>query len=143
MKVAFVGLGSMGAPMARNLVKAGFEVTGYDSNPQALARLAGDGGRAAASAAEAATGADVLILMVVNAAQAKAVLVDAGALNALPGGGIVILSATCAPESVKEIAGLVVGAGRRFIDAPVSGGANGARSCLAEIREMEQTFRGA
>jgi len=133
MKVAFVGLGSMGAPMARNLMKAGFDVVGYDSNPQAMAKLAADGGRTAASAAGAATGADVLILMVVNAIQAKTVLVDEGALAALPGDAAVILTATCPPGSVREMADRVTTAGRRFVDAPVSGGARRARSGTLSI----------
>jgi L-threonate 2-dehydrogenase len=69
-RIAFVGLGAMGLPMASNLLSNGFAVTGYDLNAKALDALEGAGGRRAATAAEAADGADVLILMVVNAAQA-------------------------------------------------------------------------
>jgi len=133
MKVAFVGLGSMGAPMARNLAKAGFRVAGFDINPKALASLAADGGEAAQSAADAATGADVLVLMVVDAAQAKSILMDQGALAALSVSGTVILMATCPPGSVQEIGRLVTETARSFVDAPVSGGAIRARSGALSI----------
>ena len=66
------------------------------------------------------------MLMVVNAAQAEAVLFADGALEALPAGGIVCLMATCPPEAVEAIAARVRAAGRRFVDAPVSGGVVGA-----------------
>jgi 3-hydroxyisobutyrate dehydrogenase len=82
--VAFVGLGSMGLPMATNLLAKGFSVTGYDLSVSALDALESAGGRRAGTAAEAASGADLLILMVVNAAQAEAVLFEGGALEALP-----------------------------------------------------------
>ena len=126
MNLAFIGLGSMGAPMARNLVKAGFAVAGHDINPKALDALEREGGRPAGSAAEAASGADALILMVVNAAQAEAVLFAGGALEALKAGAVVVLMATCAPGSVQALAERVVASGRRFVDAPVSGGIGGA-----------------
>ena len=63
MRIALIGLGNMGAPMAANLVKAGHTVTGFDLVPAALQALAAAGGKAAASAAEAAQGADVVITM--------------------------------------------------------------------------------
>ena len=78
-RIAFVGLGAMGLPMAGNLLSNGFAVTGYDLNAKALDALEGAGGKRAATAAEAANGADILILMVVNAAQAEAVLFEGGA----------------------------------------------------------------
>ena len=125
--IAFVGLGAMGAPMAENLVKKQFRVTGFDMRQQARDALAAAGGHAAASAGEAAQGADALVLMVVNAAQARAVLFDAGALAALAPAATVILMATCPPGEVEAIAAEVEKSGRRFVDAPVSGGVNGAR----------------
>lgn len=125
-KIAFAGLGSMGLPMAKNLVSKGFNVQGCDTNPKALESFCAAGGSAAATAAEAATGADALLLMVVNAAQAEAVLFGAGALDALPANAIVCLMATCPPGSVEKIAERVEAAGKRFVDAPVSGGTAGA-----------------
>ncbi|NQD81193.1 NAD(P)-dependent oxidoreductase [Pseudomonas sp. CrR14] len=101
-------------------------VRGIDLNPLALAELAKAGGEPAANAAAACDGADVLILMVVNAAQAEQVLFDNGALGALAENGIVCLMATCPPAAVERIAERVKGAGRRFVDAPVSGGSAGA-----------------
>lgn len=123
--IAFAGLGSMGLPMAKNLLAAGHVVRGIDLNPVALATLAEAGGQPA-DAASAACGADVLILMVVNAAQAEQVLFDNGALEALADKGIVCLMATCPPAAVERIAERVRAAGRRFVDAPVSGGTAGA-----------------
>lgn len=127
-KIGFVGLGAMGLPMASNLVAGGFEVRGFDLAPEARAKLVHAAGTAAQSAADAAVDADVLVLMVVNAAQASAVLFDAGAASALPEGGIVALMSTCPPEEVAALATRVESIGRRFIDAPVSGGVAGAKS---------------
>lgn len=124
--IAFAGLGAMGLPMAKNLVAAGYRVRGIDLNPVALAALTAAGGEAAADAVSGARDADVLILMVVNAAQAEQVLFNAGALDALKAGGIVCLMATCPPAAVEQIAARVTATGRRFADAPVSGGTAGA-----------------
>ena len=131
--VGFVGLGAMGLPMAINLVKAGFAVRGFDLSPTALATLASAGGVAAASVAEAASGAKALILMVVNADQARAVLFDAGGLAALPDGGSVILMSTCPPAAVEALAAGVEATGRRLIDAPVSGGTAGALAATLTV----------
>jgi 3-hydroxyisobutyrate dehydrogenase len=125
-KLAFIGLGAMGLPMARNLLLRGFAVRGFDLNPQALQTLAAEGGVVAASARDAAAGADVLILMVVNAAQAEQILFGDGVLEALSPSGIVCLMATCPPSAVESIAAIVTSSGRRFVDAPVSGGTAGA-----------------
>ena len=133
MRIGFVGLGSMGTPMARNLATAGLEVAGFDTNPKALSALDANGGKAAASSAEAAKAADVLILMVVNAAQAEAVLFEAGALEAMAPDGIVFLMATCAPGTVRALAGRVVATGRGFVDCPVSGGTKGADTASLTI----------
>ena len=124
--VGFVGLGSMGLPMARNMVARKLAVRGFDMRPEAGEALAAAGGERAASAADAAKGADVLVLMVVNAAQAESILFAGGALEALPPNGIVALMATCPPGAVESIAARVLAAGRRFVDAPVSGGVVGA-----------------
>lgn len=124
--IGFVGLGSMGLAMAGNLVARGFTVRGFDLRPAAGDAFAALGGQPVSSATAAAEGADALVLMVVNAAQAEAVLFADGALEALPRGGIVALMATCAPGAVQAIAERVLASGRRFVDAPVSGGVAGA-----------------
>lgn len=133
MNVAFAGLGSMGTPMARNLVHAGFRVVGFDVDPAAAATLQAHGGRAARSAADAAAGADVLVLMVVDASQAENVLFDQGALDALPQQGSVMLMSTCPPDRVRAIADRVLASGRDFLDAPVSGGTAGAERATLSI----------
>ncbi|QRM30406.1 NAD(P)-dependent oxidoreductase [Microvirga sp. VF16] len=132
-RVAFVGLGAMGVPMSSNLVKKGFTVTGFDLSANALNALENAGGRRAGTAEEAATGADVLILMVVNAAQAEAVLFEGGALEALQPDGVIALMATCPPAAVEAIEERVRKAGRRLIDAPVSGGVAGATAATLTI----------
>jgi 3-hydroxyisobutyrate dehydrogenase len=131
--IAFVGLGAMGAPMAENLVKRQFRVTGFDMRESAREALVAAGGHAAESAAAAAAGAEALVLMVVNAAQARVVLFEGGALEALAPGAVVILMATCPPGEVEAIATQVTASGRRFVDAPVSGGVVGARAATLSI----------
>lgn len=131
--IAFIGLGAMGAPMAENLVKRQFRVTGFDMRREAREALAAAGGHAADSAKAAAEGADALVLMVVNAAQARSVLFDAGALDALAPGATVFLMATCPPGEAEAIAAAVEKTGRRLVDAPVSGGINGARGATLTI----------
>lgn len=124
--IGFVGLGAMGLPMAINLVKAGFPVTGFDLRPAAVEALEQAGGTGAGSAAEAAAGAEILVLMVVDAAQAEAILFEAGALARLPADGVVLLTATCPPAAVQALAQQVAAEGRHLVDAPVSGGTAGA-----------------
>ncbi|MFN3481455.1 NAD(P)-dependent oxidoreductase [Rhabdaerophilum calidifontis] len=126
--LAFIGLGAMGLPMARRLVEAQFRVQGFDLNPKALAAHEAQGGVSMLTAAEACAGAEALILMVVNAGQARAALLETGALQALDPDALVILMATCAPADAREIAAMVEASGRRFLDAPVSGGTVGAEA---------------
>lgn len=131
--IAFVGLGAMGLPMANNLIKRQHKVRGFDFKPEALAAHATNGGTACASAKEAATGADALVLMVVNGAQARSVLFDAGALEALNPGAVVMLMATCSASDAKAIGEAIHKSGRKFVDCPVSGGVVGATAGLLTI----------
>ena len=126
--IAFIGLGSMGLPMAKNLLARGFAVRGFDTRPAATEALAAAGGVATRSVAEACAGANIALLMVVNATQAESVLFSEGAVRAMPDQGIVVLMATCPPRSVEALAARVIEAGRRFVDAPVSGGVAGAEA---------------
>ena len=132
--VGFVGLGSMGLPMARNLVARGFKVRGFDTRPSAADALVEAGGERASSAADAGRGADVLVLMVVNAAQAEAVLFADGALDALPPDGIVALMATCPPGAVESIAGRVLAAAAHQMFLAVSGQGYGTADDSQVIR---------
>lgn len=131
--IGFIGLGAMGLPMAKNLLARGFAVRGFDLRPSAGEALTAAGGRAASSVADAARGADTLILMVVNAAQAETALFGEGGLEALERGGIVVLMSTCPPTTVERLAARVTDAGRRFVDAPVSGGMVGAVAATLTI----------
>lgn len=132
-KIAFIGLGAMGWPMARNLLRRGFDVHGFDIAPKNMAELKLAGGTAAVSTAQACADADFVILMVVDAAQAQTVLFNDGALAAAAADAIVCLMATCPPKSVEAIAERVAATGRRFIDAPVSGGTAGAATATLTI----------
>ncbi|AUH32244.1 NAD(P)-dependent oxidoreductase [Paracoccus tegillarcae] len=127
-RIGFVGLGSMGLPMACNLAAAGYAVSGHDIRAEPMATLRADGGTEAKTALDAAQGADLLILMVVNAAQARQVLLDQGAAAAMAEGGVIALMSTCAPGEVEALASAVAETGRMLVDAPVSGGVVGAEA---------------
>jgi 3-hydroxyisobutyrate dehydrogenase-like beta-hydroxyacid dehydrogenase len=135
-KVGFVGLGAMGIGMAASLLKAGFEVSGYDIYSPSVDRfLALDGkGFKAATPANAAKGAEVLILMVQNAAQAEDVLFGSGkAVESLPDQATVILNSTVPPSFAKDLGKRLASLGRgiELVDAPVSGGV--ARAALGQL----------
>lgn len=126
-RVGVVGLGAMGFGMASSLVRAGFDVAGFDLSGEAVQRLVAAGGRAAATPAAAAEGAEVLVTVVVNAAQTEDVLFGAdGAAAALPEGAVFVSCATMAPEAARALAARVAGMGRHYLDAPISGGAKKA-----------------
>ncbi len=127
-RIAFIGLGAMGLPMAENLVKQQYPVTGFDLREPPMQALEAAGGSRSASVAGAAAGADVLMAMVLNAEQAEAVLFDAGGLDALAENACVIVSSTCGPDRIAAMAERVEASGRQFIDAPVSGGVVGAQA---------------
>ena len=132
-RIGFVGLGSMGLPMATNLMRAGFQVRGFDLSDAALSRFSAAGGNTTRSAKEVAAEAEILALMMVNAHQAADLLFNAGALEALPGSAIVLLMATCPPGAVEALARRVEENGHRFVDAPVSGGVAGAKAASLSI----------
>jgi 3-hydroxyisobutyrate dehydrogenase len=133
MRIAFVGLGAMGVPMAINLVKAGHAVSGFDVRAGAAEPLAAAGGRAAASAAEAARDAELLWLMVVSGEQAQAVLFDHGAATALPEGAIVVAACTQPPALARKTADRLAALRIEMLDAPVSGGVAGANAAALTI----------
>ncbi|KTS07193.1 3-hydroxyisobutyrate dehydrogenase [Methylobacterium radiotolerans] len=123
-RAAVIGLGSMGSGMAGSLLRAGFSVAVCDVNPEAVARFAAAGGRAAANPAEAARDADVVVSVVVNAAQTEAVLFgENGAAAAMPEGAVFVSSATMDPAVARALAARLEATGRHYLDAPMSGGA--------------------
>jgi 3-hydroxyisobutyrate dehydrogenase len=134
--IAVIGLGSMGFGMARSLMRAGFAVSGYDVSAGAVARLAAEGGRGAASPAEAARGAGVVVCVVVNAAQTERILFGPdGVADAMEEGGVFVSSATMAPDVARGLAARLEATGRHYLDAPMSGGSvkanEGALTMLA------------
>ncbi|ANA35390.1 3-hydroxyisobutyrate dehydrogenase [Ralstonia mannitolilytica] len=127
MKIAFIGLGNMGAPMARNLLKAGHALTVFDLNTQAVGALVEAGAAAAASPKEAVTDAEAVITMLPAAAHVRHVLTaDDGVLAGVARGVPIIDSSTIDPASAKAFAALAAEHGNVFVDAPVSGGTGGA-----------------
>lgn len=126
LQIGFLGLGAMGQPMARTLLAAGFAVTGYDADPDRAAALVPDGLVVAGAAAVVATGADVLLVMVQNYAQASAALLGTdgigGAFAALPDTATVLVTSTIAPAQARELAAHLAPRGIALVDAPVSGG---------------------
>ncbi|MEM5448685.1 MULTISPECIES: 3-hydroxyisobutyrate dehydrogenase [Paraburkholderia] len=127
MKIGFVGLGHMGAPMALNLLKAGHTVTVFDLSASAMQTLAEAGAQKAASAKAAASGAEWVITMLPAAAHVRSVLTAEDGVLAGVGKGVTIIdSSTIDPASVKEFAKLAQAQGNAFVDAPVSGGTGGA-----------------
>ncbi|QDH73288.1 NAD(P)-dependent oxidoreductase [Brevundimonas sp. M20] len=127
MKAAFAGLGVMGAPMARHLIKAGYPVTGYNRSPdKARAWAEANGGAFAATVAEAAKAAELFILCVGNDDDVRQVVTEA--LPHLATGAVIIDHTTTSAKVAREMAALAAGQGAFFIDAPVSGGQAGAEN---------------
>src|SRR5690349_17590174 len=117
-RIAFMGLGIMGGPMARNLREAGFELSVYTRTHEKAERFASEhGARAAATPAEAADGADAIVTMVPDAPEVEEVL--DGALTTLSEGALVVDMSTTSPGASKAIADQV--APRDYVEAPVSG----------------------
>ncbi|HHX89043.1 MAG TPA: 3-hydroxyisobutyrate dehydrogenase [Paracoccus sp.] len=119
MKIGFIGLGNMGGPMAANLAREGHSVTGFD-----LAAPMPEGVSAAASAAEAAAGAEVVITMLPNGAILRAVA--AQVIPAMTAGAVLCDCSTVDVESARAVAAEAAAAGIGTLDAPVSGGVGGA-----------------
>ncbi|MFP4273427.1 MAG: 3-hydroxyisobutyrate dehydrogenase [Paracoccaceae bacterium] len=119
MKIGFVGLGNMGAPMAANLARAGHEVTGFDT-----AGVTVEGVAQAASAAEAARGAEVVITMLPNGAILRQVADEI--VPAMQAGAVFLDCSTVDVESARAVADQARAAGLSALDAPVSGGVGGA-----------------
>ena len=124
-QVAVVGLGNMGFGMAKNLLAAGFPVTGYDLRPERGAMLAGLGGACANNLSELAD-ANVVFVMVMSGAQALDVVTDLR--STLRSGATIIVTATVAPAEVRALADVLGETGLKLIDSPVSGGQPGAEA---------------
>jgi len=121
--VGWIGLGAMGAPMAACLARVGHQVVAYDLDPARAPSLAGEGVKAAESIVEAATGADVLAIMVATPQQGESLLFgDGQAASVLKPGSVVLVMATVGPATVARWAERLAALGVDLVDAPVSGG---------------------
>eukprot|EP01037_Dinobryon_pediforme_P014068 gene14068-14186_t len=135
LKTAVIGLGSMGLGMAQCIAKGGLEISGFDLNPDALNALTRSGGTAAKSAADAATGSNVLVTVVVNAAQTRMILFgEGGAAAKMQRGGVIISCATMSPENARGLARDAEALGLHYLDAPMSGGA--AKAAIGQLTFM-------
>ncbi|WP_426958195.1 3-hydroxyisobutyrate dehydrogenase [Muricoccus radiodurans] len=123
-RIGFVGLGNMGAPMARNLVKAGHTVAVFDLSAEAMRRV--DGALAAASAAEAAKGAEFVLTMLPAGRHVRDAWLGAGGIAAATDPTAVLVD--CSTIDVATARDVAAAAGRPFLDAPVSGGVMGAEA---------------
>jgi 2-hydroxy-3-oxopropionate reductase len=132
--VGFIGLGIMGTPMAAHLVAAGHRVTGYNTSPASVDRLAAAGGVGAGSVAEAVRDAEVVITMLPNHPQVEqVVLAEDGVLATATPGTLLIDMSTIRPETSIALAAAGASHGIRVLDAPVSGGETGARQAALSI----------
>lgn len=126
-RVAWIGLGIMGLPMASNLLKAGYEVTGHTLEPAGLERLAAVGGAPAASVAAAVRGADVVVTMLPASPEVEAVAYGEGGVLAHAARGTLFVDmSSVTPRTSVELAEAGARKGIRVLDAPVSGGEAGA-----------------
>jgi len=126
--IGFIGIGNMGGPMVRNLLKAGFAVRAFDLSAAALKAAADAGASAAKSVKEAARDAHVIITMLPAGTHVRSVYLDNGILAAAKKGTLLIDSSTIDMESARAVHGEAVKAGFDFLDAPVSGGVGGAEA---------------
>ncbi|MBU1358514.1 MAG: NAD(P)-dependent oxidoreductase [Gammaproteobacteria bacterium] len=129
-KLAFLGLGVMGFPMAGHLARAGHTVTVYNRTPaKSAAWVAEFGGRSAATPREAARDADVVLCCVGNDDDLRSVVLgNDGALGAMAAGAVFVDHTTASASVARELAEAAVGKQLQFIDAPVSGGQAGAQN---------------
>ncbi|MFF4233430.1 L-threonate dehydrogenase [Streptomyces sp. NPDC001820] len=134
-RVGVVGLGAMGLGMARSLRNAGYDVGVHDLRPEVATAFACDGGTAFTSSGELAAAVDVLVGVVVNAAQVESVLFGAdGAADRLRPGTVFVMCSTVDPGWSAELEGRLAEKGVLYLDAPISGGA--ARAAAGELTMM-------
>ncbi len=125
--IGFIGLGIMGKPMARNLLKAGYRLVVHDVVRAAVEELVADGAILAANAREAATAADILITMLPDSPEVREVYLGPdGAFEALRPDWLAIDMSSIAPSTARELAARAAAGGAEMLDAPVSGGDRGA-----------------
>ena len=125
-KVGVIGLGNMGMGMAKNLIKSGFSVIGFDLDDKRLQKLKENGGSTATSTVQVGEETDAVFVMVMNGKQVKAVVADLA--TGLKDRGTIILTATIRPEEAREAYSIADIEGVAMLDSPVSGGMDGAHN---------------
>ena len=125
-KVGVIGLGNMGMGMAKNLIKSGFSVIGFDLDDKRLQKLKENGGSTATSTVQVGEETDAVFVMVMNGEQVKAVVADLA--TGLKDRGTIILTATITPEEAREAYSIADLEGVAMLDSPVSGGMDGAHN---------------
>jgi 3-hydroxyisobutyrate dehydrogenase len=127
-RIAFIGLGNMGGPMAQNLIKAGHDVLGYDISLDAVGKLVAAGGTAAGKPGAAAADAEIIVTMLPSGAEVRETYLGAdGIVERAAPGALLIDSSTIDVESAREVAAAAQARGLLMVDAPVSGGVGGAQ----------------
>jgi L-threonate 2-dehydrogenase len=127
--VAFIGLGRMGAGMASNLLRKGFQIRGFDVRNETAARLEAEGGTFTARPGEAARGAKLAVVMVLNAQQVEDVLFGKdGIVPCLEAGSTILVCSTIPPAAAIAFEKRCIEAGHHMLDCPVTGGADGAEA---------------
>lgn len=125
-RIGFIGLGNMGGPMSRNLVRAGHELKGFDLSEEALNFAAQSGLKPVDSAAAAAAEVDFVLTMLPVGSNVRQVILDGGVLSAAAPGSVLVDTSTIDVETAQEVHQAAAAAGLEMLDAPVSGGTVGA-----------------
>ncbi|MEP3276049.1 MAG: NAD(P)-dependent oxidoreductase [Stappiaceae bacterium] len=146
-RVGVIGLGDMGSGLAKNLLKNGFEVTGFDLSAERMDAFVAMGGEASQDAASVGVEADAVFVMVMSGDQVKSVILGSdGLVSTMAAGSAVLLTATIKPREAREIGAAMDGCGIHLIDSPVSGGFPGAQGgtltlMAAAPSEVLDTFK--
>jgi 2-hydroxy-3-oxopropionate reductase len=123
LRIGFIGVGIMGGPMARNLLKVGYEVIAFDVDAGALRRIVEDGARDGCSIRGVTESSDIVLTMLPNSPEVEsAILGNAGVLESAKSGQIVIDMSSISPLVTKRVADALLEKGVEMLDAPVSGG---------------------
>ena len=127
-RIAFIGLGNMGGPMAQNLIKAGHDLLGYDISLDAVGKLVAAGGTAAGKPGAAAAEAEIVVTMLPSGAEVRETYLGPdGIIANAREGALLIDSSTIDVETAREVAAAAEAKGLLMVDAPVSGGVGGAQ----------------
>ena len=131
-KVGVVGIGDMGSGLAKNLLKAGFQVCGFDPSAERLAAFVEAGGAAMEAPSAVGAASEAVFVMVLNGRQVQEVVLgtdgQGGLRAAMAPGSVIVLTATIKPEEAREVASALEGSGIDLVDTPVSGGFPGAQN---------------